>query len=101
MGEQQVVLLCATNVFPLASQGKIERRCIFLAFLFGIFFLEGPGSWWLLVASWLLWLLVASVAFVSSAASVASMAPGWLLWLIYHLSINLSVKHVHQVHVVH
>ena len=52
---------------------------------------------------------VASVASVASAAcgfyGLASTAPGSysssVLWLIYHLSINLSVKHVHQVHVVH
>ena len=55
----------------------------------------GPGSQWLLVAPggswWLRWLLV---------ASVASVAPIFL-WLIYHLSINLSGKHVHQVHIAH
>ena len=48
------------------------------------------GSWWLLRLLWLLWLLWLLASRGSS-----------LLWLIYHLSINLSVKHVHQVHVVH
>ena len=56
-----------------------------------------PGGSW--------WLLVASAASAASVVSMASMVPGsqssLLLWLIYHLSINLSVKHVHQVHVVH
>ena len=61
---------------------------------------------WLLVASWLLWLLRSWLLVAPGGswwllvASVASMAP-MVLWLIYHLSINLSVKHVHQVHVVH
>ena len=66
---------------------KRKEGNLFFFFLGGFFFSSSPGgfcgSWWLLVASaapggswWLLRLLVAP------------------LWLIYHLSINLSVKHV-------
>ena len=60
------------------------------------------GSWWLLVApggSW--WLLVASVVcgFCGFCGFYGSWAP--MAHLLYHLPINLSVKHVHQVHVVH
>ena len=82
-----------------------EGNLFIYFYFFGIFFFSpllvasvasvasvAPGgSWWLLRLLWLLWILWL----------LAPRAPRAYGSFIIYLSINLSVKHVHQVHVVH
>ena len=86
------------------SPWRISRAGYFFwHFFFVATVLAAGGSWWLLVAP------VAPGRFcgfcgswrLASVASMASMAAGSYGSSIIYRSINLSVKHVHQVHVVH
>ena len=107
--KHQIYLVCRNQIYFLFFLGNffLVLACGGLVVSVVSTVLAPGGSWWLLVApggSW--WLLVASV--VCGFCGFCGFYGSWLLWLLapmahllYHLPINLSVKHVHQVHVVH
>ena len=103
--------VCVVRYFDVfwmhIQEADVLREGYFFWHFFWHFFF-GPGSWWLR------WLLVAPGGFCGSWWLLRLLWLLWLLWLlapraprsygsfiIYRLSINLSVKHVHQVHIVH